>query len=195
MVMSGRDRDLRRCSGLADIGRALRDHADGFYMPIIVGSVGALPHRRAAALYSLSSAAITRSRVIGRSRIRAPTHYQSPRPSDPPVASPSPSRRQIGERVYQLDEEFRHLGETQHRMIALPIARADSDGVEPHAFLQCPTNAWMIPPSSWLIAPSGLMTSPPSAATPYIEDAHAFIDLNLGGRPRHSRPCSCIGRS
>src|SRR5947209_5998904 len=46
-------------------------------------------------------------------------------------------RGEISGGVDQLDEHFGHLAEAQHR-VALPVARGDAGGVEPHPFLQGP---------------------------------------------------------
>src|SRR5205823_9270057 len=72
-------------------------------------------------------------------------------------------RREIGGGVDQLDQHLGHLAEAQHR-VALPVARADAAGVEPHPSFKAQLAAWMMPPSSWLSARSGLITSPPVRA-------------------------------
>ena len=107
-----------------------------------------------------------RSRVSGRSRMRAPSACDTALPiaaAVGPAVDFADAERHLVLGVDQFDVDLRHLAEFQHR-IGLPVER----GMTPLSKRTCSLSTqladWMMPPSSWLIAPSGLMTRPASVA-------------------------------
>ena len=126
---------------------------------------------------------MTRSRVSGRSRRRAPSAWATALPIAATVGPPrrlaDAERRLVGHRVDQLDRHLGHLAEAQHR-VALPVARADPGGVEPHAFLQGP--AGRLDDAALELVDRAVRVDDEAGigGAPDAQQADGFVDLDLG---------------
>ena len=127
---------------------------------------------------------MTRSRVSGRSRMRAPSACATALPIaatvGPPLASPTPSGGRSAAGLTSSTSDLGHLAEAQHR-IALPVARADAGRCRA---ARLPSSAqlaaWMMPPSSWLMRAVRVDDEPGIGGAPDAQQPDALVDLDLG---------------
>src|SRR6266851_2350826 len=122
-------------------------------------------------------------------------------------------RRVVGDRVDQLDRDLGHLAEAQDR-VALPVARTDAGGVEPHALLQGPADG--LDDAAFELVDRAVRIDDEAGVggAPDAGDADTLLDLDLGddrgicgdvfvagegdaaaggGRPTHSLPPPSAG--